>query len=444
VSNATACSSAPTSDPCPRCDLLLGLDGVHVEQVERGPTSMTVTVSTPWQLMGCPACGVVAVGRGRRVRVLHDVPGVVPVVVRWRQRTWRCPETGCPVGLFVEQLPGLVAPRGSLTCRTVTWAIAQLRYEHATIQGLARQLGTTWKTLWRAVRPRLHQLADDNERLVGVSTLGVDEHVWHHTPGRASKGPTMLTGMVDLTRDADGTVHARLLDLVPGRSGTVFAAWLKDRTAAFRDGVQVATLDPFRGYANALRDELGEATPVLDAFHVVKLAGQALDEVRRRVQQDTLGHRGHAGDPLYRIRNILRAGVDHLTPRQWDRLIDCLGRGDPNSEVLIAWQCYQQVRGAYAHPDLDAGKKIAEKIVATFASCPIPEIARLGRTLRQWKETFLGYFTTARSSNGSTEAIGIIELHRRIARGYRNRDNYRLRMLLVAGGLDLRPPPELR
>ena len=57
----------------------------------------------------------------------------------------------------------------------------------------------------------------------------------------------------------------------------------------------------------------------------------------------------------------------------------------------------------------------------------------LPRLLHPWKETFLGYFTTARSSNGGTEAInGIIELQRRIARGYRNRDTYRLRMLLVA------------
>ena len=79
--------------------------------------------------------------------------------------------------------------------------------------------------------------------------------------------------------------------------GTVLADWLKARTAALRDGVQVATLDPFRGYANAMRDELAEARPVLDAFHVVKLAGQAMDEVRRRVQQDTLGHRGRCGDP---------------------------------------------------------------------------------------------------------------------------------------------------
>ena len=48
----------------------------------------------------------------------------------------------------------------------------------------------------------------------------------------------------------------------------------------------------------------------------------------------------------------------------------------------------------------------------------------------------MAYFTTNRASNGPTEAInGIIELHRRLARGYRNRDNYRLRMLLATGGL---------
>lgn len=80
-------------------------------------------------------------------------------------------------------------------------------------------------------------------------------------------------------------------------------------------------------------------------------------------------------------------------------------RGDPNDEVFLAWQCYQQVRSAYAHHDLATGKKIAEKALASFASCPIPEIARLGRTLRQWSQTLLSYFTTDRSSNGGTEAI---------------------------------------
>ena len=139
-----------------------------------------------------------------------------------------------------------------------------------------------------------------------------------------------------------------------------------------------------------------------------------------------------------------RRAAGELTERQWARLVDCLARGDPDGEALLAWQCYQQVRAAYATPDLAAGKKIAEVVVATFTACPITEIARLGRTLRQWKTTYLGYFTTETSNNGGTQAInGVIELHRRIARGYRNRDNHRLQMLLVAGGLDPRPLPEV-
>ena len=293
------------------CDVLLGLDGVEVVAVERDDGRLRVTVQTPWALMGCPDCGIVASSGGRRARVLHDVPGLVPVEIVWRQRRWACLDAGCSRGTFTEQVPTLVAPRGSITTRAIGRAIGQLRFEHATIHCLTRQLSVAWWTLWGVVKPRLEDLAADEARFDGVVTLGVDEHVWHHTPHKTStKGPGMFTGMVDLTRDQHGRVHARLLDLVPGRTGKAYATRLTDRTAAFRRGVKIATLDPFRGYANALRDEPSEATPVLDAFHVVKLAAQAMDEVRRRVQQDTLGHRGRAADPLYRVRNI-------LPPRRW-------------------------------------------------------------------------------------------------------------------------------
>ena len=63
-------------------------------------------------------------------------------------------------------------------------------------------------------------------------------------------------------------------------------------------------------------------------------------------------------------------------------------------------------------------------------------MARLGTTLRRWRREFLGYFDTGGASNGGTEAVnGLIELHRRIARGFRNPTNYRLRMILAAGKL---------
>ncbi len=76
----SGCASARSaSSPCARCDLLLGLDSVHVEDVDRRNELLTVTISSPAAPVGCPSCGVVAVGRGRRRRVLHDVPGVTRV-----------------------------------------------------------------------------------------------------------------------------------------------------------------------------------------------------------------------------------------------------------------------------------------------------------------------------------------------------------------------------
>jgi transposase len=220
------------------------------------------------------------------------------------------------------------------------------------------------------------------------------------------------------------------------RRGKVHADWLRSRGNAFTAGVGTATLDPFRGYGNAIRDELEDATAVLDAFHVVRLGMNAMEECRRRVQQEQLGHRGRKHDPLYRIRNALRAGADRLTARQIERIEEGLQAGDPDFEVTVAWRCYQQLRSAFHTPSLPDGRAIALRVLESFPNCPIPEIARLGRTLRAWKEQFLAYFTTGRASNGGTEAInGIIELHRRIARGFRNPANYRLRMILAAGRL---------
>ncbi len=372
-----------------RCDLLVGLESLHVIDVDRDDDGLVVAVESAPAVMGCPACGVVAASKGRRVVELVDVPAFGrPVRLRWRKRRWVCPDPGCEVVSFTEQSPGVAAPRAVLTGRAIAWAIAQLRAENASVAGLARQLGVSWATVWTAVLAVLVDAAGDESRFDGVTTLGVDEHVWHHVSPR-QRGPKELTGMVDLTRDDRGRTRARLLDLVPGRSGTVYRAWLDARGKDFRDRVQIATLDPFHGYKNAIDDQLDDAVAVLDAFHVVKLAGQAIDEVRRRVQQATLGHRGRAGDPLYGIRNILRAAPERLTERQVNRLNRAIAADDAHDEVLVAWQAAQQIRTAYRLKDLTQGRRLAERVLASLPSCPIPEIARLGRTLRKWRTAFL-------------------------------------------------------
>ena len=79
------------------------------------------------------------------------------------------------------------------------------------------------------------------------------------------------------------------------------------------------------------------------------------------------------------------------------------------------------------------GRRIAEAVIISFPTCPIPEVARLGRTLRQWRSHVPARFDTHQISNGGTEAVNlIIEKTRRLAHGFRTFEHYRLRILLAA------------
>ena len=292
--------------------------------------------------------------------------------------------------------------------------------------------------MWRSIQPLLQAMAADASRFEGVTILGVDEHVWHHVRQpikHGGRGPKELTGMVDLTRDRAGRTRARLLDLVPGRSGTAYADWLNERGERFRAGVEVATLDPFHGYKNAIDDQLRTRR------RPRRLPCRQARQPRRR-RGPPPGPAGDPRPPRPQGRPAVR-DPDHpalrpekLTDRQRARLDRAIAADERHDEVHVAWQCAQQLRAAYHQDTPPQGRRIAEKVLASFPSCPIPEIARLGRTLKQWREPFLAYFDTGGANNGGTEAInGLIELHRRVARGFRNRDNYRLRMLLIGGGL---------
>ena len=145
--------------------------------------------------------------------------------------------------------------------------------------------------------------------------------------------------------------------------------------------------------------------------------------------------RGHKDDPLYKIRGLLRRGREHLSDKQILKLNTCLIAGDPGWEVTLAWHAYQQLRSMYQAETPAAGKRIAEHVIGSFPQCPIPEVARLGRTLKMWRSHVRARFETHRISNGGTEAVNLlIEKTRRLAHGFRTFEHYRLRILLAASG----------
>lgn len=171
------------------------------------------------------------------------------------------------------------------------------------------------------------------------------------------------------------------------------------------------------------------------SFHVVRLAGDALDRCRRRVQLQIHGHRGFKDDPLYKSRRTLHTGAGLLTDKQIDRL-NALFADDGHVEVEATWGVYQRMVAAYRHEDRRRGRDLMASViksVSTGVPKTLTEVATLGRTLKKRAADVLAYFDRPGTSNGPTEALnGRLEHLRGSALGFRNLTNYIARSLLEA------------
>ena len=415
---------------------MLGLPGMRVLDAGEVDGELEVVVETVDATGWCRECGVKARSKGRRDTLVRDVAAFDrPVRLRWRKRRWQCPEPECPAKTWTETHAG-IAPRAVLTDRAQRAACRRVGKDGASVAQVVREYGVGWHTIMRAVEIHGRPLVDDPDRLAGVTHLGVDETAWlsatreHHT--------LFVSGLVD-------TLTGRLLDVVADRTARAVTSWLAHRDPAWLARIGVVALDPYRGYATAMGVHLGHATLVVDHWHIVRLANACIDEVRRRVQQDTLGHRGRAGDPLYRVRKLLVMAAERLDTRGWQRLVAGLRSGDPDGQVTAAWQLKELVRGLFRADDVAQARQVFAVIDAWAATTDAPECWRLVRTLHRWEDEILAFHTTGGITNARTGSANLgIKAIKCAGRGFRNFNNYRLRLLLACGGVNWQDQPAAR
>jgi transposase len=409
------------------------------QRLEPGRAVLACRVLEPDQR--CRRCGCEGVPRDTVTRQLaHEPLGWRPTTLLVTIRRYRC--TGCG-HVWRQETSRAAEPRAKLSRRGLAWALQGIVVGHLTVARVAEGLGVAWDTANDAVLAEGKRvLINDPSRFDGVRVLGVDEHVWRHT----RRGDKFVTVIIDLTAIRDGTGTARLLDMVEGRSKQAFKTWLNARPEAWRNGIEVVAMDGFTGFKTAVTEELPDAVAVMDPFHVVRLAGDALDRCRRRVQQNIHGHRGFKGDPLYSTRRTLHTGAGLLTDKQTARLA-ALFAADDHVEVEATWGIYQRMIAAYRHQDRRHGRELMVKLIDSVSSgvpAPLVEVITLGRTLKKRAVDVLAYFDRPGTSNGPTEAVnGRLEHLRGSALGFRNLTNYIARSLLETGGFRPRLHPRL-
>jgi transposase len=275
-----------------------------------------------------------------------------------------------------------------------------------------------------AVRDHGRSRVDHLARLGAPRAVGLDETSF--LAATAERPRLLVTGIIDL--DA-----GRLVDVLPARSVAAVSGWLAGKPRPWLAGIRHVVIDPYQPYATAVARGLPRARLVVDHFHVIRLANAALDEVSRRTQQTTLGHRGRKADPLYRIRRRLLASHDRLDTAIFARLLGWLDAGDPEGEVGAAYLAKELLRDTYLAANALEDR---QRLVAFYDHChasEVPELERLARTVARWEAPILRWHHT-RLTNAATEGTNlIIKNIKRLGFGFRNFENYRLRLLLRCG-----------
>ncbi len=409
------------------CELLVGLPAVTVlgiDDPESGP--LAVHIETGWARPGCSTCGSFAAVKDRPVVRLVDLPAFGrPTRLVWHKRRWRCPDPDCPAGSWTEEDPRIGPARMVTTDRAGRWVTKQVGRNARSVAEVAKELGCDWHTVNDAVLAYGEALVDEPGRFGTVEALGLDEVLFVRR-GRFRR-QEFSTSIADVEA-------GQLLDIVPGRSGRGPTEWLEARGEAWRRTVRFATLDlsgPYRAVFDAM---VPRATQVADPFHLVKLANAKLDECRRRVQNETLGHRGHKADPLYRCRRLLTKADERLDDHGREKMLGLLRAGDPRGEVTTAWHAKEAVRELYSHTNERTARRWITRLISDLADTDNPiEVRSLGRTLGRWKAQIVAWHRS-HVSNGPTEAANnLIKRVKRAAFGFSSFRNYRVRALLYAG-----------
>ncbi|MCS6710697.1 ISL3 family transposase [Brachybacterium sp. EF45031] len=378
---------------------------------------------------GCPSCGVIATKvHSRRSQHVRDVPVAGTVQVVWAKRRWFCLEPACARRTFWEatdQVPRYARSTTRLRDQVVSAVITSGR----AASEVAQAHGVSWWLVQAALAAAAVALPAVDE--VPVTRLGIDEHRyrsvrWFRTDdGVWRRFEPWMTTLVDLTT-------GQVLGIVDGRDSTAVGTWLAQRSELWRERIEVVAIDPSAAFRKALRTYLPRAAVSVDKFHLVKLGNDTVTTVRQRLARTHHDRRGRKDDPAWAHRMLLLRGADTLTPHAWERLEDVFGTDDPTDELSAAWGIKEQLRRLLATDTLAQAWNERMRMGYFVQIANIPEATKLYDTIVTWWDAIEVLILTGKTTARVEAANTGIKNIKRTGRGFRNAENYRMRILLTS------------
>ena len=384
---------------------VMGLANYEIVSIERGGGAVRISARYLGSV-ACPDCSSENLrSKGRYVRtVRHESWGMRHVYLRLEARKWLC--RACGRG-FRQQFPGILKwQRASELCRRM---IFFRHWDGISRSRLSQREGMGSATIERWFQHVLKKLAAERTNSLCPAVLGIDEHFFSRRQGYA-------TTFCDLK-------NHRVYDVVLGWSEASLEAYFQALEG--KDSVRVVCMDLAAVYRALVRKFFPNALIVADRFHVIRLVNHHFLNCWRDL--DSVGSKNRG------LLSLMRRHRHNLKPEQLEKLKSYL-QIHPALEVIYRFKqrlCYLLLK---KHRTRKQCATLIPKLLRSIfdlRQAKFAPLVQLGQTLASWSQEIAAMWRFTRN-NGSTEGFHTkMEVLQRQAYGFRNFQNYRMRVKVL-------------
>ena len=384
-------------------------------ELKLGEKKVEIELGWQWGAAAkCPECG--------RACSIHDCAPA---------RTWRhldtmqfttlirarTPRSDCPEhGVKTMQVPW-AAPQGRFTVLFERFAVEVLLASASVSQACAL-LGIGWDTAQEIMR-RAVERGLERRQLERLKYLGMDEKSFR-------RGQSYITLLTDLE-------ESRVLDVVEERTAEAAGQLWDTLSPEQKQAVEAVAVDMWEPFIQTIQTQVPEADIVHDKFHVSKYLGEAVDRVRRQEHKELLAE---GDETLKGTRQLWLYNPQNFSPEQAEEFS---ALKDLHLKVARAWAAKELFSKFWEYQEEGWARRFFKDWFGWVSRSRLKPVVEVAQMLKRHLENLLTYLRH-HITNAVTEGLNSkIQSLKSAARGFRNFQNYRIRILFFCGKLDLYP-----
>ena len=308
-------------------------------------------------------------------------------------------------------------PHGRFTLLFERFAVEVL-LASASVSQACELLDIGWETAHEIMRWAVER-GLDRRQLEGLRYLGMDEKSF-------GRGQSYITLLTDLDQ-------SRVVDVVEDRTGEAAEQLWQTLTPAQKQAVEAVAVDMWEPFIQTTQKAVPQADIVHDKFHVSKYLGEAVDKVRRQEHKELLA----AGDEtLTGTRHLWLYNPEHFNQ---DQVTEFAALKDLQLKVARAWAAKELFTKFWNYREEGWARRFFKDWFGWVSRSRLKPVIAVAQMLKRHLDGLLTYLKH-HITNAVTEGLNSkIQSIKSSARGFRNFQNYRIRILFFCGKLNLYP-----